>query len=51
MSTNLLSVSPDILYQIRAYDNFVLVGDETRKALIMAAIKDYEIAERELEDD
>lgn len=51
MSTNLLSLSPDILYQIRAYDNFVLVDDEVRKALINAAIKDYEIAERELEDD
>lgn len=50
MSMNLLSVSPDILYQIRAYDNLVLVDDEVRKALINAAIKDYEVAERELKD-
>lgn len=50
MSMNLLSVSPDFLYQIRAYDNFVIVGYEARKALINAAIKDYEIAEKELED-
>lgn len=50
MSSNLLSVSPKFLYQIKAYDNFVLVDDEVRKALINAAIKDYEIAEKELED-
>lgn len=50
-SAKLLGLSPNFLYQIKAFDDFVFVDYELRKALIEAAIKDYENAKRGLEDD
>lgn len=47
----LLGLSPNFLYQIKAFDDFVFVDCELRKALIEAAIKDYENAKEGLEDD
>lgn len=50
-SVKLLGLSPHFLYQIKAFDDFVFVDCELRKALIEAAIKDYEEAIEGLEDD
>lgn len=41
-SVKLLGLSPYFLYQIKAFDDFVFVDSEIRKALIEASIKDYE---------